>query len=301
MTKAILISSPEEFQSILHSSQILVTYFFAEWCEPCKRIAPVYDELSSVLSIRNQVTFVKVNIETHITIASDYAVASVPTIIVLKNTEQIERISGVDIEKVKTVVERIISESESITVPSKTGMASSSRSSWPIADIPRGFNDVTEEVDLKGLDLLNADNVFGSVQVLFDNQKPSGLKEDIASSVNTKDWVESDTDEQLMLYIPFRSMLKIHSLQITSVPPKPTHNQQQVEVTLRPKTIQIYSNPANILGFDEAEQMMPTQTITLNDSDWDDTGTATLILRLVKFQNVSSLVLFIVDGFVAEG
>lgn len=69
---------------------------------------------------------------------------------------------------------------------------------------------------------------------------------------------------------------------------------------MRPKTIQIYSNRANILGFDEAEQMMTTQTITLNDSDWDDTGTTTLSLRLVKFQNVSSLVLFIVDGIVSE-
>lgn len=127
--------------------------------------------------------------------------------------EQIEKISGVDIEQVKTVVERIISESESIIVPSKTGVSSSGRSSWPIADIPRGFNDVTEEVDLKGLDLLNADNDYGSVQVLFDNQKPSGLTEDI-NSVKTKDWVESDTDEQLMLYIPFRSILKIHSLQV---------------------------------------------------------------------------------------
>ncbi|KHJ35930.1 putative thioredoxin protein [Erysiphe necator] len=297
-----LISSPEEFQSILHTSQILVAYFYADWCELCKRIAPVYDELSLVLSIRNQVTFVKVNIETHIEIASEYAIASssVPTIIVLKYTEQIERISGVDIEEVKTVVGRITSESESLVIPNKPGVSSSIRSSWPIANIPRGFNDITEEVDLKGLDLLNANNEFGSAQVLFDNQKPSGLKDDINSSVDIKDWVQSDTDEQLMLYIPFRSVLKIHSLQVTSAPPKSSLDQRQVEVTMRPKIIQIFSNRANILGFEEAEQIMATQTITLNESDWDDRGTATLILRMVKFQNVSSLVLYIVDGVIDE-
>jgi len=50
------------------------------------------------------------------------------------------------------------------------------------------------------------------------------------------------------------------------------------------------------LGFDEAEDIPPTQTITLVASDWDSTGTANVALRFVKFQNVTSLVLFIVDG-----
>jgi hypothetical protein len=39
----------------------------------------------------------------------------------------------------------------------------------------------------------------------------------------------------------------------------------------------------------------PTQSIELAAKDWDATGTATIPLRFVKFQNVSSLVLFIVD------
>ena len=66
---------------------------------------------------------------------------------------------------------------------------------------------------------------------------------------------------------------------------------------MRPKTIHIYSNHPHILGFDEAEGIPPTQTITLEEKDWDSsTGTATITLRFVKFQNVTSLVLFIVDG-----
>ena len=65
---------------------------------------------------------------------------------------------------------------------------------------------------------------------------------------------------------------------------------------MRPKTIQIYSNRAHILGFEEADDIPATQSITLEAKDWDETGTATLSLRFVKFQNISSLVLFIVDG-----
>lgn len=65
---------------------------------------------------------------------------------------------------------------------------------------------------------------------------------------------------------------------------------------MRPKTIQIYPNRAHILGFEEAEDIPATQAITLSEKDWDETGTATIPLRFVKFQNVMSLVLFIVDG-----
>ena len=65
---------------------------------------------------------------------------------------------------------------------------------------------------------------------------------------------------------------------------------------MRPKTIQIYSNRPHILGFEEAEDIPATQAITLSEKDWDESGTATLSLRFVKFQNVTSLVLFIVDG-----
>ncbi len=65
---------------------------------------------------------------------------------------------------------------------------------------------------------------------------------------------------------------------------------------MRPKTIQIYTNRAHILGFEEADDIPATQSITLESKDWDETGTATISLRFVKFQNVTSLVLFVVDG-----
>lgn len=65
---------------------------------------------------------------------------------------------------------------------------------------------------------------------------------------------------------------------------------------MRPKTISIYPNRAHILGFEEAEDIPATQSLTLSAKDWDTSGTATLSLRFVKFQNVTSLVLFVVDG-----
>lgn len=83
-------------------------------------------------------------------------------------------------------------------------------------------------------------------------------------------------------------------LQLTSLPPSSSEDDD--EIPLRPKTINLYTNTPHILGFEEAEETPATQSITLSASDWDATGTASVPLRFVKFQNVTSLVLFVVDG-----
>jgi hypothetical protein len=96
-----------------------------------------------------------------------------------------------------------------------------------------------------------------------------------------------------MLFIPFQSTLKVHSLHFTSLPPSADED----DVTLRPKTVKIYKNRAQILGFDEADDSVATQEIELSSHDWDPkTGTAKAELRFVNFQNVTSLVIFVVDG-----
>ncbi len=109
-----------------------------------------------------------------------------------------------------------------------------------------------------------------------------------------QDWVESDTDEQLMLYIPFQSSLKIHSIHLTSLP---ENAEDDDEAPSRPRTVKLYTNRPRVLGFDEAEDTQPTQEFTLSEKDWDPkTGTAKIDLRIVKFQNVSSMVLFVVES-----
>lgn len=96
-----------------------------------------------------------------------------------------------------------------------------------------------------------------------------------------------------MLFIPFQSTLKVHSLHLTSSPPSADED----DVALRPKTLKIYKNRAQILGFDEADDSRATQEIELSSRDWDPkTGTAKIELRFVNFQNVTSLVIFVIDG-----
>ena len=216
---------------------------------------------------------------------------SLPTFVIFNNGEVVESIKGADPRKLQAVVKKLSAEADS---DGANGFGD-----WTAVNLPKGYSDVTDQVDVRGLDLLNSSSEYGDARTLFLGTRPSALdtgkgksKGSASTEEGKKDWVESDTDEQLMLYVPFMSTLKVHTLHITSLPPKEGEN-----VPMRPKTIQIYSNRAHVLGFDEAEDLPATQATKLTPRDWDEkTGTAKVELRFVKFQNVTSLVIFVVDG-----
>jgi hypothetical protein len=65
---------------------------------------------------------------------------------------------------------------------------------------------------------------------------------------------------------------------------------------MRPKTIKLFTNRPHNLGFDEADDFKATQEIEIGEEDWNANGTANIALRFVRFQNITSLVLFVVDG-----
>lgn len=205
---------------------------------------------------------------------------------------------GADPRKLNEVIQKLASEAtRSDGASGESGEASGAGGGWLGATVAKGYSDVTDQVDSKGLELLNRDDEAGEPRVLFDTSKPSGLAGDKGKGKGKgRDWVESDTDEQLMLYIPFQSTLKVHGLHITSFPPAEAEDDDD-EVPMRPKTVSLYTNRSHVLGFEEADDIPAVQTVEIKPEDWDaKTGTARLDLRYVKFQNVTSLVMFFVDG-----
>ena len=175
---------------------------------------------------------------------------------------------------------------------------------WNGAPISTGYSDITDQVDRRGLELLNDDNTKGTAATLFQPSAPSSAnaekgKSNVQPEISEEssvDWVESDTDEQLMLYVPFQSTLKLHTIQVTSITPS-SEPSDEGGPPMRPRTFKLYINRPHNLGFEEADDTPPTQTVTLEANDWDEkTNTARLELRFVKFQNVVSLVIFVVDG-----
>ncbi|WP_142416165.1 thioredoxin [Bartonella massiliensis] len=74
----------DSFESeVLTSSIPVVVDFWAEWCGPCKMIAPILDEIST--EMQNQVKIAKVNIDENPELATQYGVRSIPTLLMFKN------------------------------------------------------------------------------------------------------------------------------------------------------------------------------------------------------------------------
>jgi len=83
--------SEHEFESIL-GEPLAIVDFFAEWCMPCLMLAPVIEDLSD--KFHGRIKFAKVNVDENQNLAGKFKVMSIPTLIVLKNGKEVDRIMG---------------------------------------------------------------------------------------------------------------------------------------------------------------------------------------------------------------
>ena len=77
---------------VLMSDKPVIVDFWAEWCGPCRMIAPIVDELAAEYAGRMKVG--KVDVEASRQIAERYSIASIPTLMLFKKGELVERITG---------------------------------------------------------------------------------------------------------------------------------------------------------------------------------------------------------------
>jgi thioredoxin 1 len=85
--------SDADFDSeVLKASGAVVVDFWAEWCGPCRQIAPALEEISG--SLNGKVKIVKLNVDENPQTASKYGVMSIPTLMLFKNGEMASRQVG---------------------------------------------------------------------------------------------------------------------------------------------------------------------------------------------------------------
>lgn len=86
------ISSVNFDTEVLKSDKLTVVDFFANWCGPCRKLAPILDEVENELGVK--VKFVKIDTDENIDMAKKYQVSGLPTLLVFKNGEVVERLVG---------------------------------------------------------------------------------------------------------------------------------------------------------------------------------------------------------------
>jgi thioredoxin 1 len=75
-----------------HSEQLMMVDFWAEWCAPCRAIAPTLEEL--VREGNGTVTLAKVNVDEQPALAARYGIRSIPTILFVKGGQVLDQVIG---------------------------------------------------------------------------------------------------------------------------------------------------------------------------------------------------------------
>lgn len=83
----------ENYESILNSEAPVVVDFWATWCGPCKMVSPVIEDLANEFEGKTSVC--KLNVDEMPDIASQYKIMSIPTVMIFKNGEVIDKAVGV--------------------------------------------------------------------------------------------------------------------------------------------------------------------------------------------------------------
>ncbi|KAI8091923.1 PITH domain-containing protein [Thamnidium elegans] len=204
----------------------------------------------------SQVVFSKVDVDEAKEIAAACKVSSMPTFQFYKGGSKVAEMKGANPQQLEHYVKQHSGE---------TGSGSTSAAPKKSVGVP-GYVDLTEYITPNQMDALNQKEEHNVKNIFKDDDT----------------FLESDVDEQLIISVPFNQPVKLHSLKF-KVP-----NADQA-----PKTIKIYAN-RQVLGFDDADSVKETQTIELTPENFEEN--AVVNLRFVKYQNITHIMLFIVDN-----
>ena len=89
---AVVVNEANFGTEVLANSKAVLVDFWAEWCGPCKMVAPILDEIAAEHG--NKLVIAKLNVDENLSLAANYGVTSIPTLNVYQNGQVVKQIIG---------------------------------------------------------------------------------------------------------------------------------------------------------------------------------------------------------------
>ena len=88
------------FNEIINNNNLVLVDFYADWCGPCKMLAPIISEIKEEL--KDKVYVIKVNVDQEDELADKFGVYSIPTLVLIKDGKEIDRKTGYNTKQIIT-------------------------------------------------------------------------------------------------------------------------------------------------------------------------------------------------------
>lgn len=91
-------------EEVLKADKKVLVDFYADWCGPCKMLAPIVEEVASE---HENLKVVRINVDNEESIAMNYQIMSIPTLVLIKDGKEVDRVVGAVQKKViETMIEK---------------------------------------------------------------------------------------------------------------------------------------------------------------------------------------------------